>query len=366
MDVSVNERNRSLYDRHARGTVDSEQAAKQRDVAITAPLRKFHNKIKRLLIQRFARLSAGLMDLACGRGGDIYKWIDAEITYVKGFDIAPMECEEARARLENIRKGGQYGDLSWFKADFVATTDIGQKVWKEDKPFDAITCMFALHYFFASKESARKVIELVNANLKEGGYFFGVLPDGKQVMECLGKEMKAVAWKGLKIAPKWKGVPAPFGSAYTIALTDTVTQGHDAEDEGSYEFLVYQKVLVGIAQEFDLHPVVDYDDFELEELLEPASVSSDGTRLFRRFIPNFEADASVRVASALNCSFVFRKGRPLGGEEDVRPEEDKKRKRRSAAAEDEEDVHDLVRRKPDLTADSAKSLFKRSSRFKSR
>jgi hypothetical protein len=36
--------------------------------------------------------------LACGRGGDIWKWIDAGITVVKGIDLSPGEIEEARKR----------------------------------------------------------------------------------------------------------------------------------------------------------------------------------------------------------------------------------------------------------------------------
>jgi 2-polyprenyl-3-methyl-5-hydroxy-6-metoxy-1,4-benzoquinol methylase len=58
---------------------------------MAAPLKKFHNKIKRLLIQRFAGSCSTLLDLACGRGGDLYKWIDCDIKYVRGYDIAEDE-----------------------------------------------------------------------------------------------------------------------------------------------------------------------------------------------------------------------------------------------------------------------------------
>lgn len=49
---------------------------------------------------RFAKGAPRLLDLACGRGGDIWKWIDAGIPCVKGIDLSPHEIEEARARWE--------------------------------------------------------------------------------------------------------------------------------------------------------------------------------------------------------------------------------------------------------------------------
>ena len=47
---------------------------------------------------RFASGADSLLDFCCGRGGDIWKWIDAGITRVKGIDLSPGEIQEARAR----------------------------------------------------------------------------------------------------------------------------------------------------------------------------------------------------------------------------------------------------------------------------
>lgn len=86
-------------------------------------------------------------------------------------------------------------------------------------------------------------------------------------------------------------------------------QGGD-DGSGSYEYLVFQKVLVAIAHDYDLHPVADYDDYELDEVLEAAETSKDGTRLFRRFKPSFPGShPSLIAASRLNCAFVLRKGK---------------------------------------------------------
>lgn len=77
---------------------------------------------------------------------------------------------------------------------------------------------------------------------------------------------------------------------------------------------MYQKVLVALAAQFDLHPVKDYEDFQLDDVLEEPVKSSDGSALFRRFKSNFPGShPSLELASKLNCAFVFRKGAPEHG-----------------------------------------------------
>lgn len=86
------------------------------------------------------------------------------------------------------------------------------------------------------------------------------------------------------------------------------SQGEE-EDKGSYEYLVYQSVLVDIGRRFDLHPVLDYP--ELDDILEPAEQRKVGKALFRRFLPNIVGlHPSLQLASRVNCAFVFRKGMP--------------------------------------------------------
>lgn len=67
------------------------QAIEQRKRGSAAQLKQFHNNIKRWMIQTFACDCESLLDLACGRGGDLHKWVKANIKYVRGFDIAEEE-----------------------------------------------------------------------------------------------------------------------------------------------------------------------------------------------------------------------------------------------------------------------------------
>ena len=55
-------------------------------------MRKFHNFIKKIYIDKSSEPETRLLDIACGKGGDIYKWLtNKNIVSVKGFDINAAE-----------------------------------------------------------------------------------------------------------------------------------------------------------------------------------------------------------------------------------------------------------------------------------
>jgi len=79
------------------------QALRERAAGEALPLKRYHNAIKRALIDTFASGAPRLLDLACGRGGDIHKWHAAGVAYALGIDLSPGEIEEARKRFEESR-----------------------------------------------------------------------------------------------------------------------------------------------------------------------------------------------------------------------------------------------------------------------
>lgn len=62
----------------------------------------------------------------------------------------------------------------------------------------------------------------VSINLKPGGYFFGTVPDGRRVNECIRGSLTYQS-PMLTVEARWKGSPGCFGSAYICAIGDTVT-----------------------------------------------------------------------------------------------------------------------------------------------
>jgi hypothetical protein len=60
-----------------------------------------------------------------------------------------------------------------------------------------------------------------------GGYFFGTVPEGKRVMKTIhdAKSWPLYTAEMLRLEARWQGEAQCFGSAYSCAIGDTVTQG---------------------------------------------------------------------------------------------------------------------------------------------
>ena len=72
-----------------------------RDKSLTKPLLHFHNQyVKNNLISQLASQKEGgaLLDLSCGKAGDLWKWQNTELDLVVGIDIS-------QDNIENIRDG---------------------------------------------------------------------------------------------------------------------------------------------------------------------------------------------------------------------------------------------------------------------
>ncbi|KAJ5669644.1 hypothetical protein N7462_010714 [Penicillium macrosclerotiorum] len=196
-------------------------------------LRSFNNWVKSTLIQKFspdeeftARFEdtkdwaddgAGpppvddkrllVLDLGCGKGGDLGKWQLApqKVDLYVGLDPANISIEQARDRYVQMKsRGGQRGRRPpppLFHAEFrpkdcfgewLGDVDIVQQVGIDANAgpggslmaarwggggFDVVTSMFAIHYAFESEEKARQMLTNVAGCLKKGGRFIGVCPN---------------------------------------------------------------------------------------------------------------------------------------------------------------------------------------------
>ena len=72
-----------------------------RDASETIFLKKFNNFIKTLLINQFCYNSPrnpSVLDLCCGRGGDLLKWAQKDISHYVGLDLSNSLVTEAQKR----------------------------------------------------------------------------------------------------------------------------------------------------------------------------------------------------------------------------------------------------------------------------
>jgi len=71
----------------------------------------FANCVKRELITAFATDANCLVDLGCGRGGDLAKWRGAHVRHVIAIDLSSAQLDEARVRAcpPSGEQGGRQG-----------------------------------------------------------------------------------------------------------------------------------------------------------------------------------------------------------------------------------------------------------------
>ena len=194
----------------------------------TVSLRKFHNMIKKkLIIGVSSTLSKPkILDLSCGRGGDIQKYIhkDANPSFLMGIDIS-NNVSEACNRYYNektsvkglfirgdtslnikTRKCQEIKDISdneklhtdtMLKIVYDIDTDKIPAKYQPVVPsykgiaqsgFDVISSQFSMHYYFKDQTTLDGFIKNITENITQGGYFIGTCYDGLKVFQLDGNE----------------------------------------------------------------------------------------------------------------------------------------------------------------------------------
>ena len=129
-----------------------------------------HNDAKRSLIREYVPRGSSVLDLACGRGGDVWKYSEADVGRYVGVDVSGSALEEHAIR--STRAGFA---ATLMKGD-IASRTLAQRL-SPIGPFDAVSCQFALHYAFYSETAVRQVASTVAAVTSPRGIFFGITCD---------------------------------------------------------------------------------------------------------------------------------------------------------------------------------------------
>ena len=182
-------------------------------------MRGYHNWIKSIIIYTYCsplfenknseKRRSSVLDLGCGKGGDLLKWYHARVGDYVGTDpdfhgiYSPVDSALSRYN-EMKKKFPDFGKITWIQADSSVplnvkaqetkiqnmtqeNKDLIEKTFK-NKKFDVISSQFTIHYLFDSKESITSLIENINTYLKIGGYIILTLFDAKQIIEKLGNK----------------------------------------------------------------------------------------------------------------------------------------------------------------------------------
>jgi mRNA (guanine-N7-)-methyltransferase len=170
-------------------------------------LRNYNNWVKSTLIQKFSPNEGynphskenGLvvLDIGCGKGGDLGKWAKAPQPVDLYIGIDPAEVSITQARTRYIEQRGRARG-KFFRGEFYVKDGFGE--WVGEIPFvrevgidgnvgpgrssrwggggfDVVTMMFCMHYAFENEMKARGMLKNVAGALKKGGRFIGVIPN---------------------------------------------------------------------------------------------------------------------------------------------------------------------------------------------
>jgi len=199
-----------------------------RDAMFSYNMLQFHNLgIKRMLYSK-PNNKRNLVELACGEGGDMPRWIDNGYKFILGIDLVKNNIYGPRTgaysrMLENrkrfFRNNNVKDKVAFPNMVFVAG-DCGKSIMDGEcslsindqesfnvlqnvlnkkrndmqkhysnvigqgaNGFDVCSCMFSIHYFFKSEETLDTYLMNVSSLLNTNGTFFCTFMDGKRIVD---------------------------------------------------------------------------------------------------------------------------------------------------------------------------------------
>ncbi|MCO5550933.1 hypothetical protein L7F22_004427 [Adiantum nelumboides] len=263
----------------------------EREASPIIHLKKLHNWIKDVLIRMHAEKGNVVLDMACGKGGDLAKWLKAEVRLYVGVDIVESSLQQARKRYQELTikttnnlsalrhaYGTSKHNTKGFAAKFICADCFTDSLLANVRPhvpavsgFDICSCQFALHYSWSTMGRARATMANVAALLKPGGYFIGTIPDsdvilGKLQRSCsgeFGNRLYKVKFDRQQHARALRHSEDPYGLQYEFHLEDAV--------DHCPEWLVPFDQLKKLAQQYGLELSLkkNFQDFVTEHMQVP-------------------------------------------------------------------------------------------------
>jgi hypothetical protein len=335
----------------------------------TRGLRDFHNLfVKRALIGGVSRRGNTLIDFAVGKGGDLPKWIHANLSFVFGIDISKdniqNQLDGACARYLdyckrfsimpgalfvqgnsalNIKSGAGVSGEKYKQIVRAVFGDgpkdkalLGEGVYREygkaENGFNVSSCQFAIHYMFETRANVCNFLRNVCECTQVGGYFIGTTYDGATMFDALKPyevgDGIAVMHKGKRVWQVTKAYNATEFPDDETCVGYAIDVYQESINKTFREYLVNFNYLKRLMANFGFE-VVQRDD-AVKDLGLP-----DGTGMFEQLhaqmmarlkqTPSLASDLGdapdmrdyERRISFYNRYFVFKKVRSIDNAESV-------------------------------------------------
>ena len=115
-----------------------------RNRSVIFHMRQFNNWLKYVLIDLHTKPGCSVLDLCCGKGGDLHKWLMVGCTQYVGCDIADRSVTTAMERFnEMLGKGPTTFRPKLFVGDMFNVRL--SKFCDQNTSFDVVSCQFSMH-----------------------------------------------------------------------------------------------------------------------------------------------------------------------------------------------------------------------------
>jgi ribA/ribD-fused uncharacterized protein len=289
----------------------------KRDSRVFTDVYSFHNRIKDEMYKTYIHKNDTVLELACGRGGDMHKIKKAHPSKVVGLDYssinitAPSNGAAVRYLKDKAAHPHDFippilyvvGDMTEYplfeQDDKYMPILLGNEKGSTEylskfeglNVFDQVSCQFAMHYACESELIFRNFAKNIQAHCSNT--FFGTCSDGKAIYSLLLGKKTQYFGKTRQIAgeytkeyqdkEKWS---EEFGMPVKVIL--------ESFDKPAIEYLVPFDKVVEIMKEHD---------FELVDSKMFSEIYSDQTKL--------SLTKEQQLFSFLNRTFVFKRTKKM-------------------------------------------------------
>ena len=273
-------------------------------------VKNLHNWIKSVLIRTYAFPLCKVLDLGCGKGGDLLKWGKVNISKYVGLDISSQAIHDAieryKGRSADTRKPQTIQHRSEkFEADFICH-DFCHPLPQFKSVlhgFDLCSCQFALHYAFESELRANTFFHNISSNLVDGGIFIATFPDEDVILKRLlrgtgtqfGNSLYSIQFHGSdkkSVISQYK--QKDFGLKYNFSLCSAI---YDCP-----EYVVHKSLLQKLCNEHNFTLIAVYP---FQQILKEQKQKHK--QLYKKMnVSNYIPPEQFAV-SQLYCAAIFRK-----------------------------------------------------------
>jgi len=329
-----------------------------REELLSFNMQQFHNiGIKNMLYSK-QKYKDTLLELACGEGGDMNRWIDNSYKFVLGIDYVKNNIYNPRSgaysRLlstrekffrdkNNINNKIIFPNIVYVVGDCgksiisgecsssindMESVNILKIVLNKNKSnvqqhykriaskgaygFDVCSCMFAIHYFFESEDKINIFLKNVSSLLKNGGTFICTFMDGKSVIEAINNNGGDMI-EGRKVLDKGKGIPLwSIIRKYDTDIDSNYNKKVDVLIEATKkfipEFIVNFDVLIKKCKEYKLE-LVDSELFSQQFNKIKNEIPSDDNdkSKLHKIVMELDKEEELKKFSFFNRWCIFKK-----------------------------------------------------------